>query len=131
MPGRRWSAANAYLRPAMKRANVQVKTHALATAIVFEGKRATGVRYRHGGGEHLALAAREVVLAGGPINSPQLLKLSGIGPADELTALGIPVRRRSSRRRRESPGPSRVLFPGRLEGADHAVLVDGPRSAAP
>jgi choline dehydrogenase len=89
--GRRWSAANAYLRPAMKRANVQVKTHALATGIVFEGKRATGVRYRHGGGDHLALAAREVILAGGAINSPQLLKLSGVGPGDELRGLGIPV----------------------------------------
>ena len=89
--GRRWSAADAYLRPAMKRPNVSVLTHALATAIVFEGRRAVGVRYRRGGEEHVARARREVILSGGAINSPQLLKLSGIGPAEELKANGIPV----------------------------------------
>jgi choline dehydrogenase len=90
--GKRWSAASAYLKPAMKRANLVVKTGALATEIVFDGRRAVGVRYRQGGGEHQASATREVILAGGAINSPQLLKLSGVGPADELKALGIPVR---------------------------------------
>ncbi len=89
--GVRWSAANAYLRPAMKRQNVRVITHALATRIVFEGRRAVGVEYERGGTRHLARAGREVILAGGPINSPQLLKLSGVGPAEELQAHGIPV----------------------------------------
>ncbi|WP_158815702.1 choline dehydrogenase [Methylocapsa sp. S129] len=89
--GVRWSAANAYLRPAMKRANLKVVAHALATQVLFDGRRAIGVRYARGGRDHLALARREVILSGGPINSPQLLKLSGIGPAQELRALDIPV----------------------------------------
>ena len=89
--GRRWSAANAYLRPAMARPNLKVVTHALADRILFEGRRAVGVAYRRGGGARGATARREVIVSGGPINSPQLLKLSGIGPADELRALGLPV----------------------------------------
>ena len=89
--GERCSAAKAYLRPAMKRPNVKVITGALASRILFEGKRATGVAYEQGGRMHEARAAREVILAGGPINSPQLLKLSGIGPAAELAANGIAV----------------------------------------
>jgi choline dehydrogenase len=89
--GVRWSTANAYLRPAMRRGNLKVLTHALATRIVFEGTRATGVRYRRGGVEAFAVARREVILAGGAINSPQLLKLSGIGPAAELREHGIDV----------------------------------------
>ena len=89
--GRRWSAANAYLKPAMTRPNLRVVTHALASRILFEGRRAVGVAYRRDGTEHRASARREVILSGGPINSPQLLKLSGIGPADELRALGIAV----------------------------------------
>jgi choline dehydrogenase len=89
--GVRWSTANAYLRRAMKRGNLEVATHALATRILFEGRRATGVRYTRGGRDHVALARREVILSGGPINSPQLLKLSGVGPAQELRALDIPV----------------------------------------
>ena len=89
--GRRWSTANAYLKPALPRPNLTVVTHALASRIVFEGNRAAGVAYRRGGAEHIARAAREVILSGGPINSPQLLKLSGIGPAEELRALGIAV----------------------------------------
>jgi choline dehydrogenase len=89
--GVRASAANAYLRPAMKRPNLKVVTHALATRIAFDGRRAVGVRYRRGGREHLARARREVLLCGGPINSPHLLKLSGVGPAAELSAFGIDV----------------------------------------
>ncbi len=89
--GRRWSTANAYLRPAMTRPNLRVVTHALATEIVFEGRRAVGVRYRHSGAEHTARSNAEVILSGGPINSPVLLKLSGVGPGDELRALGIAV----------------------------------------
>jgi choline dehydrogenase len=89
--GVRWSAANAYLKPAMKRPNLEVRTHALATQIILEGKRAVGVRYQQGEVEHEVRAGREVILSGGPINSPQLLKLSGIGPAEELQSLGIEV----------------------------------------
>jgi choline dehydrogenase len=89
--GVRWSTANAYLRRAMKRGNLEVATHALATRILFEGRRATGVRYTRGRRDHVALARREVILSGGPINSPQLLKLSGVGPAQELRALDIPI----------------------------------------
>ncbi|HSI39165.1 MAG TPA: choline dehydrogenase [Xanthobacteraceae bacterium] len=89
--GVRWSAANAYLKPAMKRANLKVETHALASRILFEGRRAVGVSYMRGGAERVARARREVILAGGPINSPKLLKLSGIGPGAELAAHGIDV----------------------------------------
>ncbi|SON58252.1 Choline dehydrogenase [Hartmannibacter diazotrophicus] len=89
--GVRWSAANAYLKPAMKRSNLKVTTHARAIAIVMEGKRAVGIRYLHGGVEKVVRANREVILSGGPINSPQLLKLSGIGPAEELKGHGIAV----------------------------------------
>ncbi len=88
--GRRWSTANAYLKPALARPNLSVVTHARATGIVFEGTRAVGVRYRRGDAEFVARAG-EVILSGGPINSPQLLKLSGLGPEAELRALGIPV----------------------------------------
>jgi choline dehydrogenase len=90
--GRRASAANAYLRPAMRRSNVAVRTRSLVTRIVLDGRRATGVRYLRGGHEHVAHARREVIVAAGSINTPQLLKLSGIGPAGELAQLGIPVR---------------------------------------
>jgi choline dehydrogenase len=87
--GRRCSAANAYLRPAMRRGNLMVRTHALASQIVFDGRRASGVRYRCAGAEQLVRARREVIVSGGPVNSPQLLKLSGLGPRAELSQHGI------------------------------------------
>jgi len=87
--GRRCSAANAYLRPAMRRPNLAVRTHALATAVQFAGRRAIGVRYQRGGAAHAARVRREVIVCAGSINSPQLLKLSGVGPGGELAALGI------------------------------------------
>ena len=89
--GVRSSTANAYLRPAMKRPNLEVATHALATQIAFEGRRAVGVHYRSRGREQKARARREVILSGGPINSPQLLKLSGVGAGAELRSIGIDV----------------------------------------
>jgi choline dehydrogenase len=89
--GRRWSAARAYLKPAMRRPNLKVLTHALATRVLFAGRRATGVEYSRGGVSRRVIATREVILSGGPINSPQLLKLSGVGPAEELRSLGIDV----------------------------------------
>jgi len=89
--GRRCSAANAYLRPAMRRPNLKVLTHALATRIVFEDRRAIGLAYVQGGTTHRVRIDRELILSGGPINSPQLLKLSGVGPAAELRTHCIPV----------------------------------------
>jgi choline dehydrogenase len=90
--GRRWSTAMAYLRPAAKRPNLAVETRALATRVLFDGARAVGVEYSQGGQLRRAHAAREVILSGGAINSPQVLMLSGIGPAAELAALGITPR---------------------------------------
>ena len=93
--GRRVSAATAFLRPAMQRANLHVRTAAHATAIILDGKRAVGVRYAkggRGGAPEEVRARKEVILAGGAYNSPQLLQLSGIGPASLLTSLGITVR---------------------------------------
>ena len=89
--GRRCSTANAYLRPAMRRPNLTVRTHALATGVQFAGRRALGVRYQRGGATHEVRVRREVIICAGSINSPQLLKLSGVGPRAELAALGIPV----------------------------------------
>jgi choline dehydrogenase len=89
--GRRCSTANAYLRPAMRRANLAVRTQALVTRILFEGRRAVGVRYRRGAQVHDVRVRREVIVSAGAINSPQLLKLSGVGPPEELAALGLEV----------------------------------------
>jgi choline dehydrogenase len=93
--GRRMSTARAFLRPAMKRGNLRVRTQAHATSIMLDGKRAVGVRYMQGGPHGVpreARARREVILCGGAYNSPQLLHLSGIGPASLLSSLGISVR---------------------------------------
>lgn len=87
----RSSGARAFLHPARARTNLHVMTDAEATRIVFEGRRAIGVRYARNEIAEEVLARREVVLCGGVINSPQLLMLSGIGPADHLRSLGIPV----------------------------------------
>ncbi|WGD28676.1 choline dehydrogenase [Ancylobacter sp. WKF20] len=89
--GVRWSAANAYLKPAMKRPNLRVETHARVERILFEGRRAVGVQWSRGGKSHTLRAAREVILSAGPIASPQMLKLSGIGDADELKSHGLEV----------------------------------------
>jgi choline dehydrogenase len=89
--GRRWSAADAYLHPAERRPNLTVRTGARATRVLVESGRATGVEYLHGGRRHTVRAAAEVVLCGGAVNSPQLLMLSGIGPADHLREVGAEV----------------------------------------
>lgn len=90
--GRRWSAARGYLRPALARQNLRVVTEAAAQRIAFSGVTATGVHFRHGGAEAFAKARREVVLCGGAFASPQLLQVSGVGPADWLRdRLGVPV----------------------------------------
>jgi len=89
--GRRNSAARAFLRPAMKRANVRVITRAMATRVLVENGRAVGVEYLQGGVTRTLRARAEVILSGGAINSPQLLQLSGVGPGALLQSLGIPV----------------------------------------
>lgn len=89
--GRRVSASTAYLRPAMNRDNLTVLVKAMGIRILFEGSRAAGIAYVKGGARREVSATREVVLAGGAINTPQLLMLSGIGPADDLKKHGIHV----------------------------------------
>ncbi len=89
--GRRWSAARAYLRPALARNNVKLVARAFARRVLFEGRRAVGVEYRRGGRVLTAKARREVVISASAINSPKLLMLSGIGHGERLQALGIPV----------------------------------------
>ncbi|MCY4502157.1 MAG: choline dehydrogenase, partial [Alphaproteobacteria bacterium] len=89
--GRRWSAANAYLRPAAGRSNLTVETGALATRILLDGRRASGIEYRRGNAVRTARARREIILSTGPVNGPQLLMLSGIGPAAQLREHGIAV----------------------------------------
>jgi choline dehydrogenase len=89
--GWRMSAAKAFLRPAAKRANVSVLTEAQATRVLFEGRRASGVEIRRGGRAGVVGARREVILAAGAVNSPQLLQLSGVGPGAHLAALGVDI----------------------------------------
>ena len=101
--GRRFSAADAFLRPALKRPNLTLAARATVVGVEFEHDRAIGVRVRRGRrGEEVVRAAREVLLCGGAINSPQLLLLSGIGAADELRAAGVAPRH-------ELPGVGRNL----------------------
>ncbi len=89
--GRRCSAAQAYLKPAMNRSNLTVATHALAHKVLLENGRATGLQFRHGDKIVTVSARREVVISGGSVNSPQLLMLSGIGDPAELSTHGIDV----------------------------------------
>ena len=90
--GRRASTANAFLRPALGRRNLKLETRALATRILFDGKRATGLAYLRGEHEITVTARREVILCGGAINTPQLLQLSGIGDPAELAEAGMAPR---------------------------------------
>ena len=89
--GRRWSTAVGYLRKAAKRANLAVETEAMASRVLFEGKRAAGVEFTQRGELRRALAAREVIVCAGAIQSPQLLEVSGVGDGERLARLGIPV----------------------------------------
>ena len=89
--GRRWSAATAFLKPGPQRANLRLETNCLVEGIVFEGRRAAGVRWRQGAETHTARCRGEVILAAGAIGSPQLLLLSGVGPAQHLAQHGIAV----------------------------------------
>uniref|UniRef100_A0A3B4UT90 Choline dehydrogenase n=1 Tax=Seriola dumerili TaxID=41447 RepID=A0A3B4UT90_SERDU len=89
--GRRWSTASAYLRPVLARPNLKAEVRCLTTKILFDGSRAVGVEYIQKGQKKRVFADKEVILSGGAINSPQLLMLSGVGNADDLKQLGIPV----------------------------------------
>jgi choline dehydrogenase len=100
--GRRWSCADAFLRPALRRRNLTVRTAAHAERVLFQGRQAAGVAYTAGGQSHVARAAREVILCGGAVNSPQLLLLSGVGPPEHLREWGIEVVQ-------ESPGVGQNL----------------------
>jgi choline dehydrogenase len=89
--GKRCSTAVGYLHPVRNRPNLRVVTGALAEKVLFEGKRAVGVAFREYGQPRTVRATREVILCGGAVNSPQLMLLSGVGPADQLAQFGIPV----------------------------------------
>jgi choline dehydrogenase len=89
--GRRWSAATAFLKPALNRGNLRLETGCLVEGIVCEGKRAVGVRWLQNGEHYLARCRGEVLLAAGSIGTAQIMLLSGIGPAQHLQELGIPV----------------------------------------
>ncbi len=90
--GVRWNTAKGFLRPAMKRSNLRLVTHAMSETIDFDGKRATGITYRRGNRRFIAKAEAEVILAAGSINTPKLLEHSGVGQPDRLRALDIDVR---------------------------------------
>jgi choline dehydrogenase-like flavoprotein len=87
--GVRWSAARGFLKPVLHRKNLHLETDCLVEAVLFEGKRATGVRWRQDGGTRSARCRGEVVMAAGSIGSPQILMLSGVGPAGDLAKFGI------------------------------------------
>jgi len=89
--GRRWSAARGFLKPVLHRKNLKLEINVMAERVLFEGKRATGVVYRQNGAEKTAKVRGEVILAAGSLGSPQLLMLSGVGPAAHLKEHGIPV----------------------------------------
>ncbi len=123
--GRRYSTARAFLRPAIRRPNLTVKTRALAQRVLIGKGRAIGVEYDRNGELCRAHAAREVVLSGGTYNSPQLLLLSGIGPADELKALGIaPVLDRPSVGRNLHDHVNAVIT---FDMSEPLSLIDGLR----
>ena len=89
--GARWSTADAYLKPALRRPNLTLQTEATATKVLFDGRRAVGVEFSQLGQRRVVRARREVVLAGGAVNTPQLLMLSGIGDREQLARHGIDV----------------------------------------
>ena len=87
----RGSTARTFLAQARHRDNLKVETDALVTKLLFEGKRCVGVAFRQNGVDRRRMAAREVILCGGAVNSPHVLQISGIGPAAHLQSIGVPV----------------------------------------
>ena len=125
LDGRRQSAAGAFLAPALMRANVEMRSPAHATRLVFDGRRVAGVEYLHEGRLERVRARREVVVCAGAVESPKLLMLSGIGAADDLRAHDIPVAA-------DLPGVGRNLqdhpkLSIRWKGHDHTARIDGDR----
>jgi len=147
--GLRWSAATAFLRPAMKRANLTVITHAVTQKILFEGRRAVGVEYLEGRARKIARANACVILAAGAIGSPHLLEVSGVGDGARLKSLHIPLVHHAPgvgenlqdhlqlRCIYKVTGAStlnervRTLFGKALIGAEYALFRSGPMSMAP
>ncbi|MGF1446566.1 MAG: GMC family oxidoreductase [Pikeienuella sp.] len=115
--GLRASTARCYLRPALGRRNLELRTRALATEILFEGRRAVGLRYLHNGRPRIVRARCAVILSAGAINTPQLLQLSGVGPGALLQEMEIPVRA-------ENPNIGRHLQDHL--GADHVFRARVP-----
>lgn len=120
--GRRFSAADAFLRPAMRRDNLRTLTCAPVSEILFDGMRAMGVRIGQGEVSRIVLARREVILAAGAIESPKLLQLAGIGPANLLKAVGIPVRV-------DAPGVGRNLREHRTISVSYELTRGGNNAA--
>ncbi|HEY2707252.1 MAG TPA: GMC family oxidoreductase N-terminal domain-containing protein [Caulobacteraceae bacterium] len=147
--GLRWSAARGFLKPALKRPNLRLETGVLAERVLFDGLRASGVRFRRGGAAYEAQARREVVLCAGSIGSAQLLQLSGVGPGDWLGELGLPLifDRQGVGRNLQDHLQQRAIYKvqgvktlnetyhsllGRgLMGAEYALLRRGPLTMAP
>ncbi len=147
--GLRWSAARGFLKPALARPNLRLETGVLVEKVVFEGRRAAGVRFRRGGDVFEARARGEVILAAGAIGSPQILQLSGVGPADWLGEAGAPVLadRPGVGRNLQDHLQQRAIYKvsgvktlnetyhslvGRgLMGAEYALLRRGPLTMAP
>ena len=129
--GRRWSAADAFLRPALKRPNLEVMTRTRVLRVEFEGDRAVGVRIASGRGRERSIRAeREVILSAGAVQSPQLLLLSGIGSADDLRAVGVAARHDLPGVGRKPAGPP--VRHAHLGGLDQNTLygADKPKPLA-
>ncbi len=118
--GRRWSAADAFLRPARSRPNLTTVTSALVERVVLDGRRAIGVEYRAGGGRITAQAGRDVILSAGTYGSPHLLMLSGVGPASQLATAGVELRH-------ELPGVGQGLY-DHFIAPGAVVATDSPSS---
>ncbi len=147
--GLRWSAARGFLKPVLRRPNLRLETGVLVEKVLFEGPRAVGVRFRRDGQAFEARAQGEVILAAGAIGSPQILQLSGVGPADWLGELGLPVLadRQGVGRNLQDHLQQRAIYKvagvktlnetyhslaGRaLMGAEYALLRRGPLTMAP
>ena len=125
----RGSTAQTFLREARGRGNLKVETNAIATRLLFEGRRCIGVAFRQNGVDREVRAAREVILSGGAVNSPHVLQISGIGPAEHLQIDRRAGIARSARGRRQSQRPLRRarLAPGAQRGDDQPAC---PRRAA-
>ena len=129
----RCSAASAYLRPAVERNsnNVHVVSNALVERIILDQDRAMGVRYVVDGRDEVARCSREIILSGGAVNSPQLLMLSGIGPADHLNVARHPAPARPAGRRRQPAGPSRCRHPAVRQARHHVRPLEQVVGAVP